>query len=136
MRKHQGLQVDQMDVECIIDDNESIWLSSVSKTVVMTPQEENSSDNKAQEVVINDENSPNYHHSTSLPVLTNTRPDSASSANGYTDHNPGLLFKEGTVFRCSSGPDDLPGLKAWTLTSMASGEEMKWSIDLAEVSCH
>jgi len=93
--------------------------------------------NKTQEVIINDENSPNYHQatSTSLPVLTNTRPDSASSANGGVDHYPGLLFKEGTVFRCSSGPDDLPGLKAWTLTSMASGEEMKWSIDLAEVSC-
>jgi hypothetical protein len=62
-------------------------------------------------------------------VLTNTRPDSASSANGFSD---GLLFKEGTVFRCSSGPDDLPGLKAWTLTAMSSGEEMKWSIDLSE----
>jgi hypothetical protein len=35
-----------------------------------------------------------------------------------------------TVYTCSKGPDDLPGLKAWTLTSMKSdSNEVKWIVN-------
>lgn len=35
-----------------------------------------------------------------------------------------------TVYTCSKGPDDLPGLKAWTLTSLKSDSgEVKWIVN-------
>lgn len=46
--------------------------------------------------------------------------------------NGGLVRKEGDVYSCAMGPDDLPGLRAWTLVSLSDGDNLQWSIDMTE----
>ena len=46
--------------------------------------------------------------------------------------NGGLVRKDGGVYSCAMGPDDLPGLRAWTLVSVSDGDNLQWSIDMNE----
>ena len=45
-----------------------------------------------------------------------------------------LISKEGGVYRASLGPDELPGLRAWSLASLSDNDRMGWAVDLEEYS--
>ena len=78
--------------------------------------------------------SPTDHIDTVLPELVVLPRQPSSRAHSREAHTPRdqekLVFKEGNIYKCILGPEDLPGLKAWTLQSIK--DRSKWSINMNE----
>lgn len=154
LRRTQSLIVYEMTVHYILDDNEHIWLSAVPTMRAEVGEVDGRvydlSAATALETVVESENNRNAVQS--LPSISQDtdkkRPDSSSSyIDGFGDNpnsigrrkslrgdDESLISKEGTVYRCSLGPDDLPGLRAWSLSALPgrTGEDLRWSVDLEE----
>lgn len=104
-----------LEARYVIDDNNHIWLSSISNI-------------KTSELFSDHEDNlppPNV----SLPELP---PRTTSSQKRQSSHQK-ILFKEGNIWRCSLGPEHLSGLKAWTLQSTdTSGKRHQWTVDMSK----
>jgi hypothetical protein len=156
--KSKKIFIESFDVECILDDNGHLWLSTVPNVVTRDPDsdEENNPtifddsppktpkisprvDQSAlsglpsvrgsiESIVTNNDNRP----SSGLTSATITNMNSTSGLRNNSASSE-LISKEGNAYMSSVGMDDLPGLQAWTLTSMSNGSEiLNWSIDMNE----
>ena len=141
--KGEALSVHSMSTEFVIDDNGHIWLSRVSQLNV-SPLKENTTEKTEDTSIPLTESTLAQARKNPTPATTSELlpdlPPRTTSSQGRVKNpdivlSPGkLLRKEGGVYKCSLGPDDLPGLRVWVLTGINSGssEENKWAIDLNE----
>ena len=55
-----------------------------------------------------------------VDTSTPSRPSSTSNSVSIGGKGGGeaLLIREGAVYRCTAGPDDLPGLRAWVMAKV------------------
>lgn len=156
--KSKKVFIESFDVECILDDNGHLWLSTVPNVTTRDPDsdEENNpnlfDDSPPKTPKISPRvdqsalsglpsvrgsidsvvNNNDYRPSSGLALSTITN---INSTNGLRSNSASSEFisKEGNVYICSIGMDDLPGLQAWTLTSMSTGSEvLNWSIEMNE----
>ena len=153
--QQRGSQVLSMTAEFIVDDNQHVWLSHISRcTTTSTPI--NTSVMVATAQVPSEEQKDDV-----LPVSTSILPSLRSMAGGggassAVEHGvddalwgnepkkplpkklenkvDSLLHLEGAVYRSSAAADELPGLRAWVMASTSvqtnKGEKSVWSIDL------
>jgi hypothetical protein len=130
----------EFEIECILDDNKHLWLSSVTKC----------------SVEFNNRNGEQPLASSVLPELgaqyparsSSPRADSAEGGRGGVPkggEQSKLLgrIEGGAAHSCARGPEDLPGLRAWILDSMyqdkakpgsAGGKTtttLKWFVDVS-----
>lgn len=152
--KDKSFEVKSMSTEYIIDDNGHIWLSRVSQLTI-SPFADNDDDGQTRQTVSESQANSDSESPTQLTKarkvpapaasseLLPELPPRTTSSQGRVKHpdhavalSPGgrLLRREGGVYKCTMGPDDLPGLRAWILTGIneGSGEENTWAIDLQE----
>ena len=152
--QQRGSQVENMTAEFIVDDNQHVWLSHLSQCTTSTPT--NTKMTVASAQVPSEEQKDEV-----LPTSTSILPSLRSMAGGggassamehgvdnavgsnepkkmiskKPEHKPDALLQlEGAVYRCSAAADELPGLRAWVMTSTGvqpnKGEQSVWSIDL------
>ena len=144
--KAEELTVSEMSTEFVIDDNGHIWLSRVSKLIVLPLGNSQNDDEDMKTDIAENESTLERARKNPTPATTSELlpdlPPRTTSSQGRIKNpdvilSPGkLLRKEGGVYKCTLGPDDLPGLRAWVLTGInqGSGEENMWAIDLNEYS--
>ena len=152
--QQRGSQVESMTAEFIVDDNQHVWLSHISQCTTNTPTNTRVMAATAQ---LPSEEQKDEVLPSSAPILPSLRSlaggGGASSAvepgvdNILWGNEPkkpipkkienkldSLLHLGGAVYRCSAAADELPGLRAWVMTSTGvqtnKGEKSVWSIDL------
>lgn len=111
----------ELQMEFVIDDNKHVWLSKISQRKEIQ--------------------SPDLL-SSSLPELPNSSQSSRksqgiSSTPALIVATERLLWREGGIYRCKVGPEGLPGLRAWVLTSLAKQQTPShndWRIDFNEIA--
>lgn len=122
--------VTELNAEFIVDDNKHVWLSQISHaTCHSLPY-----DQTAQ--------SPDVLAS-SLPELptssqSNRKTQTTEQASyPVSEQSENLLWREGGIYHCKVGPEGLPGLRAWILTSLSKQQTPShndWRIDFDEMS--
>ena len=157
IRECRSLQCDSARVDFIIDDNEHVWLSNIPQssfspmdaTFLVNENNDNSNNVQLPSVISANEAS---HHAYfdddaakqiigsadgSRPSSRSVRPGSSGGIKaGWGAHLLGgeLIFRDNSnVFLCQRGPDDLPGLRAWSLVSLG-GDNLQWSVEMSEYS--
>lgn len=148
LKSSKGLVTQEMRIEFILDDNEHIWLSSIP-TARLRPCNPEEVEQSLSIITSTAPNSLPHLGSSVEPIAGgNSRPASrlgssessrtvssaasSSSRRGLRGTGGGLLTKEGAVFKCSRGPDDLPGLRAWILSALSPGGSSSWSVGMQE----
>jgi hypothetical protein len=137
-----SLTLTDLCADFMIDDNQHVWLSKISQAIFQ----------QSSPPVVSESLSPDP--SSTLPDLHphssqshRTSPHISSSATATTTPSPffssssanlvnNLLWREGGVYHCQVGPEGLPGLRAWVLTSLSKQQtpsQNNWMIDLNEL---
>jgi hypothetical protein len=137
-----SLTLTDLCADFMIDDNQHVWLSKISQAIFQ----------QSSPPVVSESLSPDP--SSTLPDLHphssqshRTSPHISSSATATTTPSPffssssanlvnNLLWREGGVYHCQVGPEGLPGLRAWVLTSLSKQQtpsHNNWMIDLNEL---
>jgi hypothetical protein len=111
--------VKTLSAEFIIDDNGHVWLSRVPDAVLVDKDSLLSPDPVSVSL-----------SEPLLPNISSSRSGIDTAKNVAIFPKP-LLRREGGVFLSSFGPEDLPGLRAWVLTTLSDNPAREdWTIDL------
>jgi len=151
LQEAKGCVLQSAALDFVVDDNEHVWLCNVTECIASGadeggPREKDKLKDREKEK----ENQAvagkgNNSGSSLLPALPNAslgegRPSSGSRAvrsdtpRGSVLGSGEMLSRVGEAYCCPFGPDDLPGLRAWSLISLAeNGEnEHRWAIEMDE----
>ena len=133
------LSLKELEIECILDDNKHVWLSSVSRCIVGS----NNSQNREISDIPTSASVVSNSISNSLPGLgkhlksaeTNKSPRGLDTTVSVSHSASKLLsrIEGGAVNICLKEPEELPGLRAWILDAVPSGfgsTNLDWHIDL------
>lgn len=124
--------IKSLEAVFILDDNDQIWLSHISRLATTGHAEDNATvANLGSSAAHQDMRNSTDQSSSSF------RPGSRTSVREVATSNvaPGdLIVREGRTILCTLGPDDLPGLRAWSVASVTASGDCVWAVDLAAYS--
>jgi len=150
LRHTRGIHCLSAQIDFIVDDNEHVWLAHIPQSTFATDAGVNENKETSENIQLPSVDKTSSDHdedlmraamgsaadsrpSSSRPASRAARPSSSSRA-GWGAHLLGgdlLTRSNDNAFCCEMGPDDLPGLRAWSLVSFG-GDNLQWSVDMDE----
>ena len=138
----RGLVVKEMRADFVVDDNEHVWLCNVPHCSVapvaaedeMGAQKENKGLNNGS----SSSSSSSSVNASLLPLLKASALGSGDTPRSQVLASSEILTRSPDgAYCCAVGPDDLPGLRAWSLVSLASdgggGQGgLSWAVEMDE----
>lgn len=123
--------VTELTAEFIVDDNRHVWLSKISRAICHTlPLDVESPDLLASSL-------PELPNSSQSTRKSQVIEQSLSAQYSDTEFSEALMWREGGVYHCKVGPEGLPGLRVWILTSISRQQTPShndWRIDFDEMT--
>jgi len=148
LRDTRGIHCSTAQVDFIVDDNEHVWLAHIPQATFGPDAGVNENKETSENIQLPQVDKTSSDHDedlmrAALGSATDSRPSSrgppprpgsSNSKAGWGAHLLGgdlLSRNSDSAFCCKMGPDDLPGLRAWSLVSFG-GDNLQWSVDMDE----